>query len=495
MGAAEKVTLCRIRLSMNSPYTKTWAHQRLSERSSRIWVTPLVGGHCGYYQISAEDPLVRISFKEVYDQSHRVASFLSQRGYAHEDVCCQVLPNCFHYAVFYLGALLAGGVMSGASALSTEYELKRQFLDSCCKVVITNYANVNKVLLAVKECPKVERKKNVIFYPDDTALLPYSSGTTGMQKGVMLSHKNFSTMLDIFNKHCEDHVLWKLGESGWDYHKENLLLMLPFYHIYGFGMMNHVLCNGSTGIVLSKFDPVVFLEAIQTYKPKMIMVVPPILLFLTKHPMTAKYDLSSVHFVFSGAAPLGKDLCDEFLRKYKHVRYLAQGYGMTECSMASHLPPLDSRMNFNNIGMLASTYEQKIVSKTGEALPIGEPGELCIRGPTIMKGYLGSPEETAQAVDNEGWLHTGDFGFMDDKGQMHILDRVKELIKVKGLQDKYESVVLFKIRHCVLGKVSPHKFLTGGVVFISEIPKSPSGKIIRRILRDQGAKDMSSKPQ
>ncbi|VDM81547.1 unnamed protein product [Strongylus vulgaris] len=161
--------------------------------------------------------------------------------------------------------------------------------------------------------------------PDDMALLPYSSGTTGSPKGVILTHRNFATMLDIINRHFDDNVVSKLGDSSWDYHDENMLLMLPFYHIYGFGLMNQTLIKGTTGIIFSKFEPTLFLRAIQTYRPKMLMLVPPILLLLTKHPSTLNYDLSSIQMVLTGAAPAGKDLCDEFLNKYKQVRYLAQG--------------------------------------------------------------------------------------------------------------------------------------------------------------------------
>ncbi|EPB77084.1 AMP-binding enzyme [Ancylostoma ceylanicum] len=512
--------------------------------------------------ISAEDPSASITFKEVYGQAHSVANFLSKRGHGHLDVCCQVMQNCIEYAVFYLGALLCGGAISGVSAMFTTYELERQFVDSHCKVVITDEAHLNKVLLATKRCPEV---KTIIcirspgsthalppavvswddviktpvsalpkynYSPDDMALLPYSSGTTGSPKGVVLTHRNFTTMLDIVNSHFDNHIVSKLGDSDWDYHNENLLLMLPFYHIYGFGLMNQTLITGTTGIVFAKFDPTVFLNAIQTYKPKMLMLVPPILLLLTKHPMTSNYDLSSLQFVLTGAAPAGKDLCDEFLNKYKHVRYLAQAYGMTECGMASHLPPLDSRSNFLTVGTLISTFEQKIIStSTGNEVPIGERGEICVRSPTIMKGYLNRPEATAEMIDSEGWLHTGDIGFVDEKGQTFIVDRLKELIKVKGLQvapAELEDILLSHkeihdaavigvpdektgekprayvvsasknlteadVKRFVEEKVSTYKFLTGGVVFVKEIPKSPSGKILRRFLRDRAAAELVSK--
>ncbi|KAK6732337.1 hypothetical protein RB195_016615 [Necator americanus] len=477
--------------------------------------------------ISAEDPAVRITFKEIYNQAYTVASFLSSRGYGHLDVCCQVMPNCIEYTVFYLGALLCGGAMSGASAMFTDLtarvidELERQFVDSHCKVVITDEAHLDKVLLATKRCRDVETiicvqcpestrtlPKSVVpwqnvtktpviaipkynFSPDDMALLPYSSGTTGSPKGVVLTHKNFTTMVDLVNSHFDEKIVHKLGDSNWDYHNENLLLMLPFYHIYGFGLLNQTLLKGTTGIIFAKFEPTVFLNAIQTYKPKMLMLVPPILLLLTKHPVTSNYNLTSFQFVLTGAAPAGKDLCDEFLNKYKHI----------------------------------------ISIGTGDEVATGQRGEICVRGPTIMKGYLNRPEATAETIDADGWLHTGDIGYVDSKGQTYIVDRLKELIKVKGLQvapAELEDILLSHkeiqdaavigvpdektgekprayvvranetlteadVKHFIEEKVSSYKFLTGGVVFVDEIPKSPSGKILRRFLRDQAAVELKSK--
>ncbi|CAJ0606727.1 unnamed protein product [Cylicocyclus nassatus] len=512
--------------------------------------------------ITAENPDIRITFKEVYGQAYSVASFLVKRGHGHLDVCCQVMPNCIEYAVFYLGALLCGGVMSAASAMFTDYELERQFVDSHCKVIITDEPHLNKVLLASKRCPEVKTvictrtqqssgalPKGVIawdeviatpvsslpkyeYSPDDMALLPYSSGTTGSPKGVILTHSSFATMLDVINRHFDDHVVPKLGDSDWDYHNEHVLLVLPFYHIYGFGLMNITLIKGTTAVIFSKFEPTLFLDSIQRYRPKMLMLVPPILLFLTKHPSTSDYDLTSLQMILTGAAPAGKDLCDEFLNKHKHVRYLAQAYGMTECSMATHLPMLDSRSSYDNVGKLVATFEQKIIStSSGEEVPMGERGEICVRGPTVMKGYLNRSDATAETIDADCWLHTGDIGYVDEKGHLFIVDRLKELIKVKGLQvapAELEDILLSHkeisdaavigvpdeksgekprayvvrannalseadVKRFIEEKVSSYKFLTGGVIFVSEIPKSPSGKILRRYLRDQAAKELSSK--
>ncbi|ETN83407.1 4-coumarate--CoA ligase 1 family protein [Necator americanus] len=197
---------------------------------------------------------------------------------------------------------------------------------------------------------------------------------------------------------------------------------------------------------------------------------------------------------------------------------------MTECGLASHLPLLDSEISITSVGSLVSTFEQKIIStNTGDEVPTGERGEICIRSPTIMKGYLNRPEATAETIDADGWLHTGDIGFVDEKGQTFIVDRLKELIKVKGLQvapAELEDILLSHkeiqdaavigvpdektgekprayvvkanknltesdVKDFIEAKVSSYKFLTGGVVFVEEIPKSPSGKILRRFLREQ----------
>ncbi|CAI4227493.1 unnamed protein product [Auanema sp. JU1783] len=503
--------------------------------------------------ICGEDPNSRITYKEIYVYSLAAGTFLSQRGFR-KHVMCLVLPNSFEYVVGYLAANMCGGAISGASAMFTDYELERQFLDSGCTVVLTDDANLAKVRRAVEKCPliktiictrkdKKERLPSNVFDYDevirtspstipqtdrsveDVAILPYSSGTTGSPKGVMLSHRNFGTMIDVVNTHFEEILLKKLPEFNW--YKEHVMLMLPFYHIYGFGNLNQCLLNGSTGVVFSKFDPNHFLRAIQSYKVKILMLVPPIVLFLAKHPLTTQYDLSSIQIVITGAAPCGKELCEEFYSKYKNVKYMAQAYGMTECGMASHLPILDDKQNYVTVGYAASNFEQKIIDPaTGKTLNQGERGEICVRGPTVMKGYLNRKAATEETIDKEGWLHTGDIGYVDQKGQTFIVDRLKELIKVKGLQvppaeledlllshpsikdaavigipdgrtgEKPKAFVVRsdprlterEVQKFVESKVSSYKYLTGGVEFIEEIPKSAAGKILRRFLRDRKSK-------
>ncbi|VDM48741.1 unnamed protein product [Toxocara canis] len=381
----------------------------------------------------------------------------------------------------------------------------------------------------------------------DIVILPYSSGTTGPPKGVMLTHRNFGTMLAVLNRNVEepscsfntelsicrqgleifshmDNILMPKLDSNWCWSNETILLFLPFYHIYGFGLLCMVLLRGTTAIVFDHFDGDLFCRNIQEHKVRIIMLVPPTLVFLAKSPIVSKYDLSSVIFALSGAAPAGKDLCDDVLLRHRNIKYILQGYGMTEMGMVSHLPDLNDGQKFGNCGRLAATYEQKIVDvKTGKECPQGTSGEIWVRGPTIMLGYLNKPQSTAEAIDDEGWLHSGDIGYLDEKGYLFVVDRLKELIKVRGFQVPPAELEDILISHpqirdaAVIGipdktagelprayivrasnvltekevfefvkaKVSHYKQLKGGVRFVNEIPKSASGKILRRLLRDE----------
>ncbi|CAD6192025.1 unnamed protein product [Caenorhabditis auriculariae] len=506
--------------------------------------------------VCAEDNNVRLTFREYREKAKNCAQFLSDRGFGHKNVLCQVLPNGLEYPVVLLGVLQCGGTMSGASAMFTDYELERQFLDSRCTAVATDEAHLPKVMQAAERCPQIKtilcvRKGNKSlpkgvfaydeairtkfrglppykFSPDDVALLPYSSGTTGSPKGVMLSHKNFGTMVEVVQAHQNQYISSFLSNNGnkFQWRGQPLCLMLPFYHIYGMGLLMNTVLEGLQGIVFKKFEPTIFLENIQKFKVQILFLVPPILLFLAKHPVAEKFDLSSLRVVISGAAPAGKDLCQEFTRKYPKAR-IAQAYGMTECGMASHIADFKQSDDYTSVGIVLNNFEQKVVDvTTGAEVPLGQRGEICVRSPTVMLGYLNRPEATAETIDKDGWLHTGDIGYLGKDLRMNIVDRLKELIKVKGLQvppaeledlllshpkigdaavigikdercgevpmafvvRQDESLTIKDVLKFVEGKVSSYKWLAGGVEFLKEIPKAPSGKILRRFLRDEVAR-------
>uniref|UniRef100_A0A158PCA7 AMP-binding domain-containing protein n=1 Tax=Angiostrongylus cantonensis TaxID=6313 RepID=A0A158PCA7_ANGCA len=370
-----------------------------------------------------------VTFKQVYDNAYSVAAFLHTKGFA-KDVACAVIPNLWHYSAFFLGVALRGGAISGASSMFTEYELQRQFVDSHAKVVLTSEHFLEKVLKAiqgviyipestdghvphgvvswydvVKTSPSTSIPRAMIDVDRDMVLLPYSSGTTGNPKGVMLTHRNFATMITLYMHETTN--ITPFLDANWDYEMEKIILFLPFYHVYGFGLINLTLLQGSTGIIFKYFEPVAFCKAIQDYKIHFLPVVPPIMVFLAKHPICGQYDLSSLKMLICGAAPAGKDICEELSKKYPNIKHIRQGYGMTECTMASHLPDLKNEVPFGSVGKVASNLRMKIVDpSTGKEMPTGMSGEICIKGPTVMLGYLGNLDATKATIIN-GWLHTG----------------------------------------------------------------------------------------
>jgi 4-coumarate--CoA ligase len=344
---------------------------------------------------------------------------------------------------------------------------------------------------------------------DDVVVLPYSSGTTGLPKGVMLTHYNLVANL------AQTRPIWDLQDH------EVILAFLPFFHIYGMQvLMNLGLSIGATIVTMPRFDLQQSLELVQQHKVTRLFAVPPVVLALAKHPIVDDYDLSSLVLVFSGAAPLGAELAAEAAARVKCE--VIQGYGMTELSPVSHGTP-EGDFRPGTSGITIPNTEIRIVDPaTGEDRGVGEEGEVWVRGPQVMKGYLNNEQATRSTIDDDGWLHTGDIGVVDEHHHVAIVDRVKELIKYKGFQvppaelealivshPKVLDVAVIGIPDVEAGELpkafvvaAPNSGLTAEEVqefvaehvssykrirqvqFVEEIPKSPSGKILRRLLRD-----------
>jgi acyl-CoA synthetase (AMP-forming)/AMP-acid ligase II len=346
--------------------------------------------------------------------------------------------------------------------------------------------------------------------PDAIAVMPYSSGTTGFPKGVMLTQRNIiAQCLSIDAVSDGDVVI-----AG-----SNIVAVLPFFHIYGImAFMTFGLVRGATLITMPRFDLEQYLELARRYEVPMLHVVPPILLALAKYP--GELRLPKLRAVLAGAAPLGAELAAEFTRRSGALVY--QVYGMTEVSGATHIGSTDPARNKpGSIGALIGNVRARLVStETGRDVAPGERGEVWVDGPSVMAGYFENPEATAETIDAEGWLHTGDIGYIDADGDFFLVDRVKELIKYKGVQVapaelealmlQHEAIadvavypladeeageipkaaVVLKPGHTVTAEaliqfvqeqVSPHKRVRA-IKFVDQIPKSASGKILRRVL-------------
>ena len=372
------------------------------------------------------------TYKEIDESICKFSTSLQRMGFARGDCLCIVLPNMPEYPVIVLGVLRSGGVVSPCNPAYKASELAFQFKDAGAKVIVTfpgcvsavqeaaAEANVDKIIVIdtndsqsssgnlisfqsmLKECGSILGA--ISTDPDDAVLLPYSSGTTGLPKGVMLTNYSVaSNLLQVV--HPE---IFALQENP----NTCMLGLLPCFHIYGLAVIVFTsLFNGIRIVSVPKFEPEMFLSAIEKYKVTLAPLVPPLILFLAKHPLVDKYDLSSLEQITSGAAPLGGDLVKAANDRIK-CKIIRQGYGLTETSPVTHLVPLSLGIQYpSSIGKCVRSTKSKIVDpETNKALPANSEGEVWISGPQIMKGYLNNPEATRNCITEDGWFKTGDIG-------------------------------------------------------------------------------------
>ncbi|KAJ0550519.1 putative AMP-dependent synthetase/ligase, AMP-binding, ANL domain-containing protein [Helianthus annuus] len=362
------------------------------------------------------------------------------------DVVFVLSPNSILYPTICLAVFLVGGVLTTANPLNTESEITKQVLDSGAKLAIVAPSEAHKLVstnvptlltyrpengdeLSVQElidcCEQMELPETRSTQSDIAAIL-YSSGTTGVSKGVLLTHSNFISCMTLLK--------WSTYKMSAD--QDVFLCFLPMFHIYGLAFFTlGLLTFGATTVLMQRYDFKGMLEAIHTHKVNNIPAVPPIILSLVKHNKGG-YDLSSLRRVGSGAAPLSKELVDRFRAKFPWV-HLRPGYGLTEsCGAATlFLTHEEAKAHHAGSGKLLPTFCAKVVDyETGAAMPPYGEGELWLKSPTVMKGYLGNEAATAATIDSDGWLKTGDLCYFDDDGCLYIVDRIKELIKHNGYQ-------------------------------------------------------------
>ncbi|CAN6233854.1 unnamed protein product [Urochloa humidicola] len=484
----------------------------------------------------------------------KAAASLRALGVRQGDRVMILLHNCVEFVLTFFGASLLGAVTTAANPFCTPQEIHKQFVASGTRLVVTQSAYVHKlrhdafpriggadgdaltvVTVDGGDTQSEEAEGCVAFWemvaaadevdlpevsisPEDPVALPFSSGTTGLPKGVVLTHggqvAGVAQQVDGENPNLH----MREGDVA--------LCVLPLFHI--FSLNSVLLCAlraGAAVMLMPRFEMGAMLEGIQRWRVTVAAVVPPLVLALAKNAALEKYDLSSIRIVLSGAAPLGKELVDA-LRARVPQAIFGQGYGMTEAgpvlSMCPAFAKEPSPAKPGSCGTVVRNAELKVVDPdTGLSLGRNLPGEICIRGPQIMKGYLNDPEATARTIDVDGWLHTGDIGYVDDDDEVFIVDRVKELIKFKGFQVPPAELEALLLAHPSIADaaVVPQKddaagevpvafvvraagddiaedaikeFVSKQVVFYKRlhkvyfthsIPKSASGKILRRELR------------
>ncbi len=472
-----------------------------------------------------------LTYGQLLDAIPRLATGLAGRGFAKGDVFATMSPNLPEYPIVFHGVASAGGINTTLNPLYTPDEIGFQLRDSRARYLVTVPALVEKAREAASKSDVEEvfvfgeadgatpfaallqdgRPPQVTIDPArDLVALPYSSGTTGFSKGVMLTHRNLVANL------VQTGAVQDVRES------EIVAAVLPFFHIYGMSViMNQSLFRGATIISFPRFDLEGFLAGIQEHGITRLYLAPPIIVALAKHPLVDKYDLSSVTRVFSGAAPLDGEtarICGERIGCR-----VSQGYGLTETSPVSHsVPDSAAEVVAGSVGPVLANTECKVVdAASGRELGVGEDGEIWIRGPQVMKGYLNNEEATTASIDGDGFFHTGDIGHVDERGEYFIVDRLKELIKYKGFQVPPAELEALLLSHPAVGdaavigipdeeagevpkgfvvlkgeatpeqimefvatRVAPHKKIRRLEV-VEEIPKSASGKILRRVLRDR----------
>ncbi|KAF9938820.1 hypothetical protein BGZ67_010370 [Mortierella alpina] len=489
------------------------------------------------------DPITEksITFGEFQRETKHFAAGLQDTfGFQPREVLAILSCNQYDFGVPILGALCAGGAVTTINHSYTLDEVVHQLRDSGAKYMVTTVDLLPTATQAAEICgiapdaillfggaddatsgkrayQSVYSKRLAVpvkIDMDDIAYLCYSSGTTGKSKGVMLTHRNItSNLVQIMSYDAE--VIKE---------KDLVILgFLPLYHIYGLMNCLHIsLITGTETVIMPKFDLPSYLENIQKYKVTNTFIVPPVALALAKHPMVLNYDLSSLRHIACGAAPLPKDLCR--LIESRLGVYCRQGFGMTEAAPLVACQRPSQRGPDGSVGPLVAGLQAMVIdTETGKELGVGQQGEWLLKGPNVMKGYLNNAEATRITIREDGWMHTGDIVYVDEQGNWFVVDRLKELIKYKGFQipaaeleallqthpkvmdaavipaydasqateiprayvvphESAEANEALKrdIEEFVAGKVAHHKKLRGGVVFIGEIPKSASGKILRK---------------
>ncbi|XP_029713865.2 luciferin 4-monooxygenase [Aedes albopictus] len=484
------------------------------------------------------DPALEIElcYQQILDNSVKVAKGLQSLGISESDTIAIVSHNCLDYAFAMFGAIFVGAPLAQFNPAYLEDELAHALSMTRPKLIFVSSEVAQRVTAVNRKLKCAETivtfgngsagvipfsdllnrpmqtytfKSNPVDKQNHVALILLSSGTTGLPKGVQLTHSNIMTTIAHSKEAAK---LLDLPDQL------VALAVTPLFHVLASVGLINMVTNNCRCVLMPKFDAHLFLNSIQKYKVNLMSVVPPLMVFLARHPMVDSYDLSSLMTLFCGAAPLSKEIEDQ-VRERLGIAFVRQGYGMTETTYVMLM-----QTGFENksgcVGKVRMGQWAKVIDPdSGAVLGPNQRGELCFKGSLIMKGYIGKESD----VDEDGWLHTGDIGYYDEDEDFFIVDRIKELIKYKGFQvapAELEAVLLKhpkvkdaavigvpdervgelatafivkehgdevnedEIKAFVAQHVSQQKQLHGGVRFIDKVPKTATGKILRRKLRD-----------
>ena len=483
-----------------------------------------------------------VSYAELGRRVERISAWLARHGVGAGHTVAVWAPNTPPWAACALATMRVGAAVTGVNPMWTNEEVTRQLADAGATVVVTTPAlaglaaeivnprhvvvlgdgDVGTTLKEVLAC--VDPTPPAATDPDAVALLPYSSGTTGLPKGVRLTHTNLVTMVR--------QVAAVAGFTG----NDTILALAPFFHVLG-GIVTLAvpLAVGATVVTLPRFEPEPVLDTIERHRITVTAVPPPVAGFLAHHPTVEGRDLSSLQLLAVGGAALPVPV-HKALETRLPLCVVAQGWGLTETTAGICVPDRRDPSPPGTVGRLLPNTELMVVEPdTGRAVNAGECGELWVRGPQVMAGYLNQPAATAEMLGDGGWLRTGDLGLVDAEGHVVVLDRLKELIKVDGYQVAPAELEALLVAHpaiadaAVIGRpddrhgevpiayvvatvgspgspdrldipvilawvaerVAEYKRLADLVV-VQELPRTPAGKLLRRVLRErdrQAARD------
>lgn len=470
----------------------------------------------------------QLQYADLNRQANRLANALRANGVRRRDRVALYLPNIPQFAVCYCASLKAGAVAVSISSAFKGEEVKYIVNDSGASQLFTTADLLPNVLRA--ECPSLKNVvvclgdpqgnpslddwlskgasdgKAVDMSPDEPALLLYTSGTTGFPKGATLSHGNV-----VSNMYATVH------HAGYR-RDDRMAAFLPLFHVFGQNFIMNATFNACATLALyRRFVPDAVLSSIERERVTMFFAVPTIYIGLLNMDL-GKYDLSSIRYEFSAAATMPQEISRRWTERFGRPVY--EGYGLTECSPFACYNH-DFRHKFGSVGTAIENFELKILDEHDQELPLGQWGEICIKGPGVMQGYWGKPEDTARAL-RSGWLHSGDIGTMDDEDYVFIVDRVKDMINVSGFKVWPAEVEQLLYRHPAVKELAVYGapdavkgesvraaiVLKDGamatseeiiaycrermatykapesVEFVKELPKSATGKILKRVLRD-----------